>query len=190
MQVQKKAVPLHQFFMVLDLRLIKGWVKALTLFFMSLCEIEGRRMMDFASEYGYSSSEHSYNQESRRLYNANNNYFIWKIGKKLVPLHGLKFFVMKSRTEYMELLRSYFENTAKQYGVSRMGIFGSVARGEQGEQSDVDVAYEGKPDLLLRIRMKMDLEKLFGCNVDLVRLRKQLAGSFFEEEVTRDLMYV
>ncbi|MBQ8190820.1 MAG: nucleotidyltransferase domain-containing protein [Bacteroidaceae bacterium] len=97
---------------------------------------------------------------------------------------------MKSRTEYMELLRSYFENTAKQYGVSRMGIFGSVARGEQGEQSDVDVAYEGKPDLLLRIRMKMDLEKLFGCNVDLVRLRKQLAGSFFEEEVTRDLMYV
>ena len=29
-------------------------------FFMSLCEIEGRRMMDFASEYGYSSSEHSF----------------------------------------------------------------------------------------------------------------------------------
>lgn len=97
---------------------------------------------------------------------------------------------MKSSAEYMELLHSYFENTAKQYGVSRMGIFGSVARGEQNDNSDVDVVYEGQPNLLLRIRMKMDLEKLFGCNVDLVRLHNQLAGSFFEEDMKRDLIYV
>ena len=97
---------------------------------------------------------------------------------------------MKATNEYLQLLRSYFESTAKQYGVSRMGIFGSVARGEQNDNSDVDVVYEGQPNLFLRIRMKMDLEKLFGCNVDLVRLRKQLAGSFFEEEIKRDLIYV
>lgn len=97
---------------------------------------------------------------------------------------------MKTTNEYLQLLRSYFENTAKQYEVSRMGIFGSVARGEQNDNSDVDVAYEGQPNLLLRIRMKMDLEKLFGSNVDLVRLRNQLAGSFFEEEMKRDLIYV
>ncbi len=33
------------------------------------------------------------------------------------------------------------KNAAK-YGISRMGIFGSVARGEQRESSDVDTCVE------------------------------------------------
>ena len=56
--------------------------------------------------------------------------------------------------------------------------------------SDVDVAYEGTPNLFLRVRMKMDLEKLFGCKVDLIRLRKQFSGTLFGEELDRDLIYV
>lgn len=59
---------------------------------------------------------------------------------------------MRSKEEYMELLRSYFQNKAKAYGVVKMALFGSVVRGEQTETSDVDVAYEGKADILLRCR--------------------------------------
>ena len=47
---------------------------------------------------------------------------------------------MRSKEEYMELLRSYFQNKAKAYGVVKMALFGSVVRGEQTETSDVDVA--------------------------------------------------
>ena len=47
---------------------------------------------------------------------------------------------MRSKEEYMELLRSYFLNKAKAYGVVKMALFGSVVRGEQTETSDVDVA--------------------------------------------------
>ena len=97
---------------------------------------------------------------------------------------------MRLKEEYITLLRSYFYNRAKSYGVVRMALFGSVARGEQVESSDVDVAYEGKADILLRCRMKRELELLFGCKVDVVRLRKQMEGSVFQQKISKDLIYV
>lgn len=97
---------------------------------------------------------------------------------------------MKSRSEYIELLHDYFYSTARSYGVRRMALFGSVAREEQTSGSDVDVAYEGEPDLLLRCRMKRELESLFDCNVDVVRLRPGLHDTFFGNRISKDLMYV
>ena len=97
---------------------------------------------------------------------------------------------MRSKEEYMELLRSYFQNKAKAYGVVKMALFGSVVRGEQTETSDVDVAYEGKADILLSCRMKQALEAFFGCRVDIIRLREQLSGTTFLQNISKDLLYV
>lgn len=77
-----------------------------------------------------------------------------------------------------------------QYGIRKIGLFGSVARGEHKEGSDVDVIYEGEPNILLRSRMKRELENLFGCNVDLVRFRKQLENTLFSESINEDLILV
>ena len=38
---------------------------------------------------------------------------------------------MKTTSEYITLLRKYMAENASKYGIMRMGIFGSVARGEQ-----------------------------------------------------------
>ena len=46
---------------------------------------------------------------------------------------------MKSTTEYINILRDYMAKNASKYSITRIGIFGSVARGEQTENSDVDV---------------------------------------------------
>ncbi|WP_455590825.1 nucleotidyltransferase family protein [Bacteroides sp.] len=97
---------------------------------------------------------------------------------------------MKTKQEYIDIIREYYINTAQKYGVTRMALFGSVAREEQQENSDVDIAYEGKPNLFIRVRMKMELEKLLDCTVDLVRLRKDLTGTTFEDELLKDLTYV
>ncbi|WFE86373.1 nucleotidyltransferase family protein [Parabacteroides chongii] len=97
---------------------------------------------------------------------------------------------MRSKEEYIELLRDYFQNKAKAYGVVRMALFGSVARSEQTDSSDIDVAYEGKADILLRCRMKQELEALFGCKVDIIRLRKQLVDTSFLQNISKDLLYV
>ena len=54
----------------------------------------------------------------------------------------------------------------------------------------MDVIYEGEPNILLRSRMKRELENLFGCNVDLVRFRKQLENTLFSESINEDLILV
>ena len=105
-------------------------------------------------------------------------------------LFFVKSLFMRSEEEYMELLRDYFQNKAKAYGVVRMALFGSVARNEQIDSSDIDVAYEGKADILLRCRMKQELETLFGCKVDIIRLRKQLVDTAFLQNISKDLLYV
>ena len=42
---------------------------------------------------------------------------------------------MKTTSEYMALLRKYMVENAHKYGIMRMGIFGSVAHGEQTKDS-------------------------------------------------------
>ena len=49
---------------------------------------------------------------------------------------------MKTTSEYIAILHKYMAENAHKYGIVRMGIFGSVARGEQTENSDVDVCVE------------------------------------------------
>ena len=56
------------------------------------------------------------------------------------------------------------------HGVKRASIFGSYARGEQNEASDVDILVEfgeGK-SLLDLVRLKYELEKALGKKVDLL----------------------
>ena len=97
---------------------------------------------------------------------------------------------MRTTNEYIQLLRQFKASRAAAYGIKSLGLFGSAARGEQREGSDVDVVYEGEPNLLLRSRMKAELESLFGCRVDVVRYRKQLAGTLFGKEIQQDLILV
>jgi predicted nucleotidyltransferase len=57
----------------------------------------------------------------------------------------------------------------KKYGVKRAGIFGSVARGESTEESDIDilVEIEGRMSLLEFAGLKLELEEILGRKVDL-----------------------
>ena len=76
------------------------------------------------------------------------------------------------------------------YGISKIGLFGSVARGEQNEGSDVDVCVEGIPKGLFAIGgIKVELEELFGCSVDVVRLREKM-DVFFKNKIMEDVIYV
>ena len=90
----------------------------------------------------------------------------------------------------MHLLRLYKPTAEKRYGLTRIGIFGSVARGEQREGSDVDVCYEGKvPSLLTLDLIQTDLENLFGCQVDMVRVRDNM-NSLLKQRIQKEALYV
>lgn len=59
---------------------------------------------------------------------------------------------------------------AKAYGIGRMSLFGSYARGEAKEDSDVDLYIErGKMKSLLQYFAFVDeLENVLNCHVDVV----------------------
>lgn len=97
---------------------------------------------------------------------------------------------MKSTAEIVGLLKAYKPEAERKYGFKRIGVFGSVARGEQHEGSDVDVCYEGPPTgLFTLVGIKMELEKLLGCNVDLVRERTGM-DEILKSDIRRDAIYV
>jgi predicted nucleotidyltransferase len=98
--------------------------------------------------------------------------------------------IMRTTSEYIHLLKQFKASYAETYGIKKLGLFGSAARGELHEGSDVDVVYEGEPNILLRSRMKTQLEALFGCRVDVVRYRKQMADTAFGKSIREDLIMV
>jgi predicted nucleotidyltransferase len=71
-----------------------------------------------------------------------------------------------------------------------MGVFGSVARGEQKEGSDIDVYYEG-PSMGLKslVRLPRELEDVLGVPVDVVRRHNNLQPHFVER-IMREIIYV
>lgn len=97
---------------------------------------------------------------------------------------------MKSTKEILQLLSQYKPTAMSKYGLTRIGVFGSVARGEQSSDSDVDVCYEGKaPSLLTLDHIQCDLEKLFGCPVDLVRVRENM-NDLLRKRIQKEGIYV
>lgn len=86
---------------------------------------------------------------------------------------------------------AYFKAAFSQkYGITKLGIFGSVARKENTEGSDIDIVVEvRKPSLKLMYELKEALKDLFACEVDLVRYRESLRP-LFKSNITRDVIYV
>ena len=57
----------------------------------------------------------------------------------------------------------------KKYGVTKAGIFGSVVRGEETRESDIDILVEinTRMSLLDFVGLKLELEDVLGIPVDL-----------------------
>lgn len=78
----------------------------------------------------------------------------------------------------------------EQFGITKLGIFGSVARQENTEDSDIDIVVEvERPTLSLMYELKEKLIELFCCNVDLVRFRPSLRP-LFKSNILNDVVYV
>ena len=59
---------------------------------------------------------------------------------------------------------------AARHGAYNVRVFGSVARGEAGPESDVDLLVDARPETSswFPVGLILDLEKLIGCEVDVV----------------------
>ena len=87
------------------------------------------------------------------------------------------------REKRVEILR-----LAARYGARNVRLFGSVARGEIGPDSDVDVLVDLEPgrSLFDLGGLLMDLQYLLGCNVDVVTekgLRSRIRDRVLREAI-------
>ena len=90
----------------------------------------------------------------------------------------------------VEKLSAFKREFGRQYGITKLGIFGSVARQENTEDSDIDIVVEvEKPTLSLMYELREMLKSIFKCEVDLVRFRSTLRP-LFKSNILNDVVYV
>ncbi len=69
----------------------------------------------------------------------------------------------------IDILKRHEREIKKRFGVRRIGLFGSFARGEQKDTSDVDILVEfEEPTFDNFMNLAFFLEDLFGRRVELV----------------------
>lgn len=94
------------------------------------------------------------------------------------------------KNEILSILRDYKKQFADQYGITALGVFGSTARDQNHDESDVDVVIQmSKPDLFILAGIKCDLEEKFHKPVDIVTYRQKM-NQFLKNRIDRDAVYV
>lgn len=97
---------------------------------------------------------------------------------------------MKTLNEIKQALSRCKPTIREQYHVTELGIFGSYARGEQHDKSDVDVLidYEEAPSFLELARLENYLSHTLGIPVDVVTKRGMKPQ--IRERVLSEVVYV
>lgn len=78
----------------------------------------------------------------------------------------------------LKFLRNNKEYLKENFEVTSISLFGSFARGEETEESDIDLLVEMPPDLHNLVGVIDYLEKAFGRKVDVIRSRPNLHPRF------------
>ncbi|MEA3287691.1 MAG: nucleotidyltransferase domain-containing protein [Candidatus Marinimicrobia bacterium] len=95
-----------------------------------------------------------------------------------------------TRSDVINILSDFKESSAEKYGIILLGVFGSVARDQMNDQSDVDIVLQTRtPDPYLIVHIKKDLEKRLIHQVDIVRLRDSMNPSL-KQRIEQDAIYV
>jgi len=90
----------------------------------------------------------------------------------------------------LQTLAQFRKDNEQRYGILSLGLFGSTAKGEATEQSDVDVVVSLKhPNLFTLSRMRIDLEERLHQPVDLVSYRERM-NPFLKERIQHEGCYV
>jgi len=97
------------------------------------------------------------------------------------------------KDEIIRLIKENYSVLATEYGVSRIGIFGSIVKGTMTEDSDLDIVVEfNRPIGFKFIRLIQYLESLFGKKVDVITKDgiKNIRVKEVARNIERDCIYV
>ena len=93
------------------------------------------------------------------------------------------------KEELIDILRNYKNERANYYGIMTIGIFGSTARGDACEESDVDIVLRiREPDLFMLVGIKEELEERIHRPVDIVTYRDNM-NLFLKKRIDEEAVY-
>jgi len=96
---------------------------------------------------------------------------------------------MYTLQQIVQILKHHKPELQKKYPLSGIGVFGSYARGEATDKSDIDIAVElSGPMGLNFVAMADEIEALFGIKTDVVP--KRAIKPEYLQYVEKDIIYV
>ncbi|NBC81765.1 MAG: hypothetical protein GVY19_00130 [Bacteroidetes bacterium] len=99
---------------------------------------------------------------------------------------------MVDSNNILSYLRNNKNRLIHDYHLTKIGLFGSMARGEQNDSSDIDLAIEFKPntpDLYsLKLRLKEEIQSRFDRQVDICRIK--YIKPIFKKQIQSEIRYV
>jgi len=95
-----------------------------------------------------------------------------------------------AKDDLLMSLRRFKKSSGKKYSITRLGLFGSAARGDMHSLSDIDVVVELEDqDLFNIIGIKQDLKDQLHTSVDVVSYRKKM-NEFLKQKIEHEAIYV
>lgn len=123
--------------------------------------------------------------ESRHYVFEKKRSKIWNFRAFSIYLQPNKADQMKTSQEYIEILKENLPELQTRFGITSMRLFGSVARGDHHEGSDIDIFVTMPPKFYNYVEAADFLEELLGCDVDLISDHSNLRP-FFRQQIEQD----
>jgi predicted nucleotidyltransferase len=97
---------------------------------------------------------------------------------------------MINRDEVLNILKTFKKNNIDKYNIVELGLFGSVARDQALETSDVDICIKTKtPDMFALVHIKEELQNLLSNSIDIVRVRDRM-NPYLKKRIENEAIYV
>lgn len=95
-----------------------------------------------------------------------------------------------NKEEIIKILKEFKNKFSEKYGILQIGLFGSVARGDNTDSSDIDVFISVKfSNLILLSRIRQELEDKTHSRVDLIQYREKM-NQFLKSRIDQEGIYV
>jgi len=90
----------------------------------------------------------------------------------------------------LAFLQAHKDELYQKYSVTKLGLFGSYAKGNATSESDIDVVVQlAKPNLLTLSALKQELQESFKVPVDVIRLRDTM-NPFLKSQINEEAIYI
>ncbi|MFA9374870.1 MAG: nucleotidyltransferase family protein [Poseidonibacter sp.] len=93
-----------------------------------------------------------------------------------------------NKTNILNYLKEHYSEFKNKYNIEQIGLFGSYARDEANDNSDIDIFVKMEPSLFDMVAIKEQIENDLNKKVDIIREHKNIKPLFLKM-IKKDLIY-